>query len=142
MNTRDWHLYMLQISMFASLLAFFSFFLFYTSLFTSFHHSPLHFLRLSLPSLFQPLPLLVQYYPARRVTERLNTFSFNVDLPSVVRAVRSFCIHSPEISSAMLEGTSRFVDARYVYVRSFLHEMEFVAGLLDPSKCLPTDCTV
>jgi len=138
---------MLEILAFASLLALFSLFSF---LFSFFHHcrssvAPPRrlsaprlslFLSLAVPSLFR---VLVQYYP-RRVTERLNTFSFNLDLPPVVGAARSFSIRSPEISSAMLEGAPRFVDVRYM--RSFLHEMEFVACLLDPSKCLPTDCNV
>lgn len=68
-------------------------------------------------------------------------FSLIWDLPSVVEATRSFSIHGPEISSVMLEGTSRFLE-NVRYVRSFLHEMEFVACLLDPGKCLLTDCTV
>lgn len=91
-------------------------------------------------SLAGPLHVFGQYYP-RRVRNVLIPFSLIWDLLSVAEATRSFSIYGPEISSIMLEGTSRFLE-NVRYVRPFLHEMEFVACLLDPSKCLPTDCTV
>lgn len=74
--------------------------------------------------------------------ERLNTFFFNLGFAlGRMDATPSFSIYATEISSVMLEGTSRFLE-NVRYVCPFLHEMEFVACLLDSSKCLPTDCTV